>query len=121
MQESASNRHPIDKKVSDLMAKDQSATGTRNAHYTAYRLWTAEVARLYNTLLKDLPAPLQAPFKSSHASWVAYRRQEEAFVEKLYGNKRGTIWNATMASRNSDIVRQRALDLAEFQEDLDAE
>lgn len=103
-----------------LNKKDISTAEMRNCTIKAKKSWDKELNKYYNLLKSKLPKSAFESLKESQKQWMMYRDKEFAFISKFYFElKEGTMWNIVAENQKKDIVKNRALELKMYYENLD--
>jgi len=67
-----------------------------------------------------LPREAFAALQKSQRQWIAYRKQEYNFISQYYFRvKEGTMWHVVAEGEKTAIVKERALKLIDYLEELD--
>lgn len=82
--------------------------------------WDKELNTYYN-LLKNKPSKSAfESLKESQKQWLIYRDNEFAFISIFYFEvKEGTMWYIVAENMKKEIVKNRALSLQIYYENLD--
>ncbi len=111
-------QHPIDKTFTECQARDTSAGNLYNCAFEAYASWDRLMDKEYKKLIKNLKADKdKSAMKAAQISWVAYRDNEFRAYDNMF-NKPGQYWTRLRALGRIDIVRTRALQLQQYNENL---
>jgi uncharacterized protein YecT (DUF1311 family) len=119
MRQETPSEHPIDKKIAALLKKATLTHESVAVYEQGYKLWDAELGKLYTKLMARLPKAQKATLAASQSAWLAYREKDLRFAADFHSSLPGTIWNVTRASFRLDFVKARALELEEFLDNLD--
>jgi uncharacterized protein YecT (DUF1311 family) len=106
--------HPIDERLDACTDKDPSTAGMLKCIGDAYKSWDRELNKNYAALLKGLNAEGKQALKTAQLQWISYRDREFRLIESIYSRLQGTMYLPMHSTRNMEIVKQRALDLAEY-------
>ena len=119
-QETNTNDHPIDLKCKQCLAADSSHTtlGMIKCEIAAAQDWDLELNKYYKLLMNILSPDEKDKLKSSQVQWLKYRDSEKLFSQTLYNNMQGTMWRIVSASRWTEIIKKRALELQDYYETL---
>lgn len=109
--------HPIDKKMDECMQEAPSTTGMNACMATARIEWDKEMNRVYNALMKKLPAKEQAALKASQKAWLTHRDLEIKNIQNVYSfiydkNGGGTMYSLGASDAQMVLVKNRALELS---------
>ena len=107
---------PIDAKIKALSEKDPSTHGQMHALDEGYKLWDAELNRVYKETLAAIAPGDRAAFVSSQKAWLNFRDREFDLQTALLFRLRGTMYGPIRIARRMEIVRQRALQLRDLRE-----
>jgi uncharacterized protein YecT (DUF1311 family) len=105
---------PIDKQCDQCQQKDQSTQGQIACLSAAEAAWDAELNKNYKALAKQLDVEGQKTLKAAQVAWIKYRDAEFAVIAAVRSNLDGSIYGQYAASRRTDIVKSRALELKEY-------
>jgi uncharacterized protein YecT (DUF1311 family) len=105
-------QHDIDKKIEQLMAKAPSTVEQVKVLDTAYRLWDAELNRVYKLLYARLPAAGKRQLQVSQRAWLVWRDAELKTIDAVFATTDGAqMYLAMRKSLRVDVVRTRVLSL----------
>jgi len=107
-------KHPIDKAQEACIEKDSSTAGMANCTYKAEKMWDKELNKNYNALMKKLPPADREALRTTQKKWLEFRDNEFKLINAIYGKLKGTMYIPMRASEINQIVKQRALDLADY-------
>ena len=114
------NLHPIDKAERDCISKHMTTAGMRNCSYKAMDAWFKEIDK-YIGLLKNVTSEEEYNnILEAQTQWKKYQEAEFKAVSILI-NKQGTIYQNFLSGKECDLIKQRALDLKSFYDDLTEE
>lgn len=100
--------------------QDISNTEMRKCSIKARESWDKELNKFYNLLASKLTKDAFEILKASQKEWVIYRDKEFKFITKFYFEvKEGTMWYNIAENKKKEIVRNRALELQMYFENLD--
>lgn len=112
-------QYPIDKSFEECLAKDTSAGNLYNCAFEAYASWDRMMDKEYKKLLRNLKTEKdRAAMKQAQSSWITYRDNEFRTYDNMF-NKPGSRWIRLRAEGRIDIVRTRALQLKQYNEELE--
>lgn len=106
--------HLIDKIVNQCLEKDNSTLGMTTCLYDGYKLWDAELNKVYNQLKVNLKPAEQKALKNTQVEWIKYRDAEFAFKDSLYDSLEGTMYKVMNAGDRLEIVKKRTLELESY-------
>lgn len=103
-----------------LSKQDISNAEMRECTIIARESWDKELNKYYNLLSTKLPKDTFEILKASQKEWIIYRDKEFKFITKFYFEvKEGTMWYNIAENKKKEIVKNRALELQMFFEDLE--
>ena len=111
-------KHPIDIKLEQKIEQDSSTTGMVEAYQWACKEWDKLLNKNYNALMKKLSKAEQDKLLVSQLEWIKYRDLEFEFNGKYWSGFQGTMYRIAPAAFQSDFIRERALRLGYYLEDL---
>ena len=117
--------HPLDGEIEKCMNDDPSTQGTIQCANMGKKKWDGELNRAYNELMKLLPKEGQSLLRTAQRAWIPWRESEYKLLGgvylTIYNNlDGGTMWLVANAIAEMDVVRERALELIAYTEDLKA-
>jgi uncharacterized protein YecT (DUF1311 family) len=109
-------KYPIDIKCELCLKTDSNFTtyGMMRCEITAAMEWDAELNKYYKLLMTVLSPEAKEKLKTAQIKWLSYRDNEFKFSETMYTDMKGTMWRVVNVSRETEIIRQRALDLRAY-------
>lgn len=100
--------------------QDISNAEMRKCSIKARESWDKELNKYYNLLASKLPKDAFEILKFSQKEWIIYRDKEFKFITKFYFEvKKGTMWYNIAENKKKEIVRNRALELQMYFENLE--
>ena len=111
-------KHPIDIEMERMLEDDPSTAGLWPAYEYAMKEWDKLLNNNYNTLMKKLTGEEQEKLRASQREWIKFRDLEFAFNEKYWEMFRGTMYVGNSTAYQWMFVRERALRLGYYLEDL---
>jgi uncharacterized protein YecT (DUF1311 family) len=105
--------HPIDAEMTNCKAQNSDILGQIECEITAYQKWSLEVDRVYNVLLTQLDNETRLILKEEQLSWTKLRDVHLEFNSKFY-SKQGSMILTLLASKKTDFIRQRAVELNSY-------
>ena len=111
-------KHPIDIALEKKIDADPSTFGTMEAYEWAIGEWDKLLNANYNGLMKKLDKEDQERLRASQREWVKYRDLEFRFNSEFWGTFQGTMYISFPLAYQSNFVRERALRLGYYLEDL---
>ena len=111
-------KHPIDIALEKKIDADPSTFGTMEAYEWAIGEWDKLLNANYNGLMKKLDKKDQERLRASQREWVKYRDLEFGFNENFWAGFNGSMYRVFPLAYQSNFVRERALGLGYYLEDL---
>ncbi|AZB30803.1 lysozyme inhibitor LprI family protein [Chryseobacterium balustinum] len=100
--------------------QDISNAEMRKCTIKARESWDKELNKYYNLLSTKLPKEAFEILKASQKEWIIYRDKEFKFITKFYFEvKEGTMWYNIAENKKKEIVKNRALGLQMYFENLE--
>ena len=112
--------HPIDIALEKRIDDDPSTVGMMEAYQWACEEWDKLLNSNYNALMKKLDKENQERLRASQREWIKYRDLEFTFNENYWGAFEGTAYRVFPYAYQSDFIRERALRLGYYLEDLNS-
>ena len=114
----AAEIHPIDIAIEEKIDADPSTVGMIEAYEWGIQEWDKLLNKNYSALMKKLGKEDQERLRASQREWIKFRDLEFAFNENYWGGFEGTMYRTFPFAFKSDFVRERALRLGYYLEDL---
>ena len=108
--------HPIDVRIEAAEEKAMSTAEQRDVQSDAFKLWDAEMNRIYAKLKKRLKPATFSALQVAQRDWLKYRDSQEKFLDELYQGFQGTMYIPMHAAAVKEITRARALELTHLLE-----
>ena len=100
--------------------QDISNAEIRKCTIKARDSWDKELNKFYNLFASKLPKDVFEILKASQKEWIIYRDKEFKFITKFYFEvKEGTMWYNIAENKKKEIVKNRALELQMYFENLE--
>lgn len=100
--------------------QDISNAEMRKCTIKARESWDKELNKYYNLLSTKLPKDAFEILKASQKEWIIYRDKEFKFITKFYFEvKEGIMWYNIAENKKKEIVKNRALGLQMYFENLE--
>lgn len=100
--------------------QDISNAEMRKCTIKARESWDKELNKFYNLLASKLPKDAFEILKASQKEWIIYRDKEFKFITKFYFEvKEGTMWYNIAENKKKEIMKNRALELQMYFQNLD--
>lgn len=118
--QAAMEEHVIDRHLRACLdsTENQTTVGMTACAIRAGAEWDRELNKSYDLLISKLSADEKAKLMSAQTSWVLYRNKEMEFARAIYVNLQGTMWRIVLADRQTELTRQRTLELKAYYENL---
>ena len=111
-------KHPIDITLEKKIDTDPSTAGQVEAYEWAIEAWDKLLNEKYNALTKKLDKEDQERLSASQREWLKYRDLEFRFNSEYWGTFQGSMYISFPLAYQSNFVRERALRLGFYLEDL---
>ena len=111
-------KHPIDIEMQRMLDEDSSTAGLWPAFDYALKEWDKLLNENYNALMKKLPKDEQGKLRASQREWIKYRDLEFDFNDNYWSKFRGTMYMGNPKGYQIRFIRERALRLGYYLEDL---
>ena len=112
------DKHPIDVALEEKIDADSSTAGMIEASQWAEEEWDKLLNTNYQALMKKLDKESQEKLRNSQREWVKFRDLEFEFNGNFYGGFEGTMYRVFAAGFRADFVRERALRLGAYLEQM---
>ena len=116
-QESA-NKHPIDLELEKRLGDAVTTIDMIEAFKETLADWDKLLNVNYNALMKKLSKEQQAKLRASQREWIKFRDLEFAFNADFNAGLGGTIRGVDILAFQGSFVRERALALGAYLEEL---
>ena len=112
--------HIIDKYLRECLdsTENQTTVGMTGCAIRAGKEWDKELNKNYNLLISELSVDEKEKLKIAQKNWILYRDREIEFARTMYVNLQGTMWRTVFADRQTELIRQRALELKAYYDNL---
>jgi uncharacterized protein YecT (DUF1311 family) len=111
-------KHAIDALLESNIARDPSTLGMRQAMAEAQRQWDVELNATYKRLMAKLDAGGQASLRDTQRSWLQFRDAELKAIRTVVAAQPGTVHLLSASEFALQLVRDRALTLAAYEQEL---
>jgi len=115
----ANEKHPIDVALEEKIDADPSTYGMIEATQWAIEEWDKVLNENYNALMEKLDKENQERLRASQREWIKYRDLEFEFNGNFWAGFDGTMYRLFPFGFQLDFVRERAMRLGNYIEDLD--
>jgi len=110
----------IDVELKKCLAKDDSTANQRNCTISAQQSWDKVLNKHYLSLSKKLSTTGKKELLETQRNWILFRDSEFKLINKYYFEvKKGTIFQVIAENKKLEIIKERALQLKEFDEQFD--
>lgn len=109
-------RTEIDKKIEALLEKDPSTQGQNRGLIEGYKLWDAELNRIYKSLYAELLSSGKARLQASQRAWIVWRDAELKLIDAIYLKMDGTMYQPMRLHARMELVRKRTLTLMKYRQ-----
>jgi uncharacterized protein YecT (DUF1311 family) len=108
--------HPLNIKLKTCLDSEENYTtsGMIGCLSDALEMWESELNIQYNSLLELLSEKQIEMLRTSQKTWIEYRDREIDLINLFYGDLDGSMWTIAIAFAKLDLVRQRALELTNY-------
>ncbi len=117
---SQAEKHPIDIQCEACLdsTENQSTLGMVECERKAMAAWDKELNKYYNLLMAVLDDDEKTKLKTSQKNWLTYKKSEKDFFETAYYNEEGTMYQIFAASRATELIKNRVLELRDYYNEL---
>ncbi|HSY77879.1 MAG TPA: lysozyme inhibitor LprI family protein [Bacteroidia bacterium] len=112
----------IDKRLKACLdsTENQTTLGMIGCTAEAEQLWDAEMNKYYKLLKGVLTPEEMEKLKAAQIKWIVFRDAEFSASNKIYADMQGTMWRIVAVDTQMEIVKQRALELKSYYDNLSA-
>ncbi len=112
--------HPIDKKYAECLAswEGRSTAGKRSCSFEARKSWESEMNKYLLLLKSKLSKEQQIKLNASQKNWKLYKEEEFKLAGSIYGEMDEESWLEVLSERNTNLVRERTMDLIDYYNDI---
>lgn len=110
----------IDKHLRECLdsTENQTSVGMTGCAIRAGKEWGNELNKNYSLLISKLVVDEKEKLKNAQRNWILYRDREMEFASTMYLNLQGTIWRIVLENRQTELTKQRALELKVYYNNL---
>jgi len=108
----------IDKYEEKCCAENYSTAGMLKCTQEAYKMWDKELNKYYGLLIQKLSIEERKQLKEAQISWLNYRDKEFKNIDSLNNKLTGTMYINVAAGQKREVVKQRALQIKEYYDNL---
>ena len=116
--DAGAGKHAIDALLESNIARDPSTLGMREAMAEAQRQWDVELNATYKRLMAKLDAAGQASLRDTQRNWLQFRDAEFKAIRDVVAAQPGTVHLLSASEFALQLVRERALTLAAYEQEL---
>ncbi|MFC4164376.1 lysozyme inhibitor LprI family protein [Epilithonimonas zeae] len=113
-------QNKIDHTLEKCLNQDNSTAGQRNCIISAQQSWDKELNKSYTSLNHKLNNTAKKELLEAQRNWISFRDSEFKLINKYYLDvKKGTIFQVISENKKLQIIKERALQLKEYDEQFD--
>ncbi|UQB67418.1 lysozyme inhibitor LprI family protein [Epilithonimonas zeae] len=113
-------QNKIDQTLEKCLNQDNSTAGQRNCIISAHQSWDKELNKSYTSLNHKLKNTAKKELLEAQRNWILFRDSEFKLINKYYFDvKKGTIFQVISENKKLQIIKERALQLKEYDEQFD--
>jgi len=113
-------QNKIDQTLEKCLNQDNSTAGQRNCIISAQQSWDKELNKYYTSLNQKLNNTAKKELLEAQRNWISFRDSEFKLINKYYYDvKKGTIFQVISENKKLQIIKERALQLKEYDEQFD--
>jgi len=113
-------QNKIDQTLEKCLNQDNSTAGQRNCIISAQQSWDKELNKYYTSLNQKLNNTAKKELLEAQRNWISFRDSEFKLINKYYYDvKKGTIFQVISENKKLQIIKERALQLNEYDEQFD--
>jgi len=112
--------NPIDVSQKGCLDSTQNQTtlGMISCNVRAEQAWDKELNRYYKLLMGILSTDEKTKLKASQIKWLEFRDAEVVTANTIYTDMQGTMWKIVAVGTKMEMVKQRALELKSYYDNL---
>jgi uncharacterized protein YecT (DUF1311 family) len=113
-------QNKIDQDLEKCLSQRNSTAGQVSCVSSARDSWDKELNKTYISLSKKLSKTGKKELVEAQRNWISFRDSEFKLIDKYYFNiKKGTLFYVIAGNKKLEIVKERVLQLTEFDEQFD--
>ncbi len=113
-------QNKIDQTLEKCLNQDNSTAGQRNCIISAQQSWDKELNKSYASLNQKLNKTAKKELLQAQRDWMSFRDSEFKLINKYYFDvKKGTIFQVISENKKLQIIKERALQLKEYDEQFE--
>lgn len=105
------DNNPIDKRLQSCLNEHPDTAGQIQCEASAYRAWDQELNSVYKQLRAQVDPATGDALKQDQQNWLKFRDTELKFISDIYNSKQGTMFAPMQADAETELVKDRALQL----------
>lgn len=110
----------IDQDLEKCLSQRNSTAGQVSCVSSAQQSWDKELNKFYISLSQKLSKTAKKELLEAQRNWVSFRDSEFKLINKYYVDiKKGTLFYLIAENRKLQIIKERALQLKEYDEQFD--
>ncbi|KFC23203.1 lysozyme inhibitor LprI family protein [Epilithonimonas lactis] len=113
-------QNKIDQDLEKCLSQRNSTAGQVSCVSSARDSWDKELNKSYLSLSQKLSKTGKSELVEAQRNWMKFRDSEFKLIDKYYfGVKKGTLFYVIAENKKLEIVKERALQLKEYDEQFD--
>ena len=113
-------QNQIDADLKKCLEKDNSTASQRNCIISAQQSWDKELNKSYHSLSKKLSITGKKELLEAQRNWISFQDSEFKLINKYYFDvKKGTMFQVIAENKRLEIIKERAIQLKEYDEQFD--
>jgi hypothetical protein len=113
-------QNQIDNELKKCLGKENSTANQRNCIISAQQSWDKELNKYYALLNQKLNKIAKKELLEAQRNWISFRDSEFKLINKYYFDvKKGTLFYVIAENRKLEIIKERALQLKEYDEQFE--
>ncbi|SDE88666.1 lysozyme inhibitor LprI family protein [Epilithonimonas hungarica] len=113
-------QNKIDPVLEKCLGQDNSTAGQRSCIISAQQSWDKELNKSYISLSQKLTKNGKKELVEAQRNWILFRNSEFKLIDKYYFDiKKGTMFYVIAENKKLEIVKERALQLKEYDDQFD--
>lgn len=113
-------QNKIDQDLEKCLAQRNSTADQRNCITSATKSWDKELNISYISLSKKLTKAGKKELVEAQRNWMLFRDSEFKLIDKYYFDiKKGTLFYVIAENKKLEIVKERALQMKEYDDQFD--
>lgn len=113
-------QNKIDQDLEKCLGKDNSTAGQRSCINSAHNSWDKALNKSYLSLSQKLTKTGKKELVEAQRNWIVFRDSEFKLIDKYYFDvKKGTMFYVIADNKKLEIVKTRALELKDYDEQFE--